>query len=76
MAKVLPDIKILVKGGPKQYKTHPQARGAPRLYHQLFHLFRRTQKLAQQPNADAFTIAMSDELKRVIDALSVYDRTS
>jgi hypothetical protein len=72
----LPDIKILVKGGPKQYKTRAGLCGPPRLYHQLFHLFRRAQKAASKPDADAFVVAMSDELKRVIDALSIYDKTS
>jgi hypothetical protein len=70
------DKKILVKGGPKQYKTHAGVSGPLKLYHQLFHLYRRAAKAAQQPGASAFVIAMSDELKSVIEVLSEYDKTA
>jgi hypothetical protein len=69
---VLPDKKILVKGGPKQYKTKAGLTGSARVYHQLFRLQQTAQKAAQKPNADAFAITLSDVLSRAVRECGPY----
>lgn len=65
----LPDKKILVKGGPKQYKTRAGLSGSPRLYRQLLRMRASANRAAQRPDADPFTIALSDELNRAVMTL-------
>lgn len=50
---MLPDRKILVKGGPKLYKTAPRLKGFAALRASLARLHHRAVGLAKKPHADA-----------------------
>ncbi len=67
---MLPDKKILVKGGPKQYKSGPGPTGAARQLARLYKLQREATKAARKAGADALQVAIADELTRAVLTLA------
>jgi hypothetical protein len=63
---MIPDKKILVKGGPKEYKSGPGPTGAVRQLARLYKLQREATKAARKAGADPLQVAIADELTRAV----------
>lgn len=69
ISHMLPDRKILVKGGPKQYKLRPGLTGRDRMYQRLLRLHLSAERAARRPDADMWDFVMAGELRVLVARL-------
>ena len=68
------DRKIIVKGGPKQYKSGPRLKGSARLYQRFVRLMLDVEKAMRKPGPDQMTRVLASELHRATIALGSVKR--